>query len=245
VKLIRPVLAATVLASVLLVVPGAGAAAKPCKLMTDAPGDAVLAHSRDTLFPVDLSPAPVVVPAPAGLPAQNIGPNADAMDITSADIATDKRSLTAVIRVKKLALTAPADAPSGLTWQFEFVADLMEWSVAAHTDPAGEAFFDGAYTNPLTGQGALVNGITGKLDLAKNEVRITAPLSIITAKSRIKAGSKITGMAARTGNELVIRDKTQKALKGATFEWAPISRDTASTTKAYVAMSVNCVAPGK
>lgn len=243
-KFVRPALAVALAASALLSVNVADAAAKPCKLMTDAAGDAPITNTRDALFPINEPPAPVVQ-APPGWPTANVGPSTDALDITSADIASDKKWVTAVIRVKKLAATAPAAAPSGIQWELSFTANGATITLTAVTDPTGAVRYQGSYKG-LAGGSLYAGGIIGAFDLKKSEVRISAPVSLLDAQVRVKPGLKFTNLTAEAGPILTGPEPSKKVAKGGVlFTLNFAAADSASTKKTYSGSSVNCVVPGK
>jgi hypothetical protein len=243
VKLVRTAAACAVGFS-LLVVSHAGAAAKPkpkpaCQVVSDVAGDGDGKDLNGT------SPFPVgPVKSPASLPVTSGGPTVDALDITSADVVADKRNITAVIRVKKLVKTVPTAGPLGLRWAVGFTADDMPFTFMAHTDPTGAVTFDAAYIDPTFG-GALYGGLlTGSFDLAKNEIHITAPTSLLAPQATIKPGARLTALNANTGGELNIPDKTGKLGGGGIEEQTLYFADTASSTKTFVVGTPSCVTPG-
>lgn len=225
----------------LAVVPTA-AAALPCKLVTDGAGDAQPVNSEQLRAAV-IAASPVAAPVPA-VPSVKQGPSSDVLDITSADLVADKKWVTAVIRVKKLAKTVPTAAPSGITWFMTFEADGTDFVFAAHTDPTGAVYYDAAYVG-TTGGSLYAGGPVGKMDLAKNEVHISVPTDVMAAQATVKPGLKFTSIAAGTGNEIAVFDKSGQVVNGGIFEWAPVSTDSAATTKTYVAGTKRCVVPGK
>lgn len=94
-----------------------------------------------------------------------LGSNEDqAMDILSADIATNATQITAVIRVVKLP-TTDTMSPSGLFYEFSFTGSANQTGhpMYVQIEPTGTVWQDG-------------NG-TGVLDYKKNEIHITLPLS--------------------------------------------------------------------
>jgi len=92
------------------------------------------------------------------------------LDIVSADVASDGKNLTAVIRLKKLTEftnTAPdTNSPLGREWQFNLVINVTHnYGLAAFDGPFGKNFTTGA------------DG--GVFDYAHNEIRITQPVSAL------------------------------------------------------------------
>jgi hypothetical protein len=193
-------------------------AAKPvCNLVSDAAGDTSV--------------------YPAG------GVKDDALDITSVDVASDKSSITGVIRVKKLAASS-TNAPTGMNWTVNFSADGTEFSLAGHATVTGAIIFDTAYAG-ATGGSLYGPGTTGVFDTTKNEVRITAPLSMLSPQADIRAGkTKITGIAGRTGGEVLVPDAT--GTFGPTLASdSEFAADTTEGGAGYLAGTRSCVAVGK
>ena len=194
------------------------AAAKPvCNLVTDPVGDS-------SVYPAS-------------------GVHDDALDITSVDVATDKTSVTGVIRVKKLAATS-TNAPTGMNWTVNFSADGTDFSLAGHSTAAGTIVFDTAYAG-ATGGSIYGPGTTGVFDTAKNEVRITAPLSLLAPQASIRPGkTKLTGLNGRTGVEVLVPDAT--GMLGSTiFSDSPFTADDTTKGPDYLAGTPSCVVPGK
>jgi hypothetical protein len=218
VRVLRPLTAVAVGASVIL----AGAAvaapkAKPvCNLVSDAAGDSSV--------------------YPAG------GVSDDALDVTGVDLASDKTSITGVIRVKKLSASS-TNAPTGMSWTVNFSAEGTDFSLAGHATAAGTIVFDTAYAG-ATGGSLYGPGTTGVFDTTKNEVRITAPLSMLSPQADIRAGkTKITGISGRTGGEILVPDAT--GTFGPTlFSDSEFSADTTGEA-GYLAGTPSCVAIGK
>jgi hypothetical protein len=228
VQLARPVIAAAV--GISLVIAGTAGAAKPkpkpkpkrippvCYLVTDPSGDTSV--------------------YPAG------GIKDDAMDITSVDVASDKNSITGVIRIKKLAKSS-SNAPLGMNWSVNFTADGVAFTLAGHSTTTGGMAFDTAYASAAGGQvyGA---GTTGVFDTAKNEVRITAPLSLMSKQADILVGkTKITAIGGTTGPEVLVADPSG-AFGGSTiFSDSYLTADSTASGKDYLAGTPSCVAVGK
>ena len=188
------------------------------------------------------APAPVcnLVTDPAGDASVDPAGAAadDGLDVVSVDIASDKNNITAVIRVKKL------DTSAARNWTAVFSADGTDFSLAGHITAAGTQVFDAAYAG-ATGGSIYGPGTTGVFDTAKNEVRITAPLSLLSEQATIKPGkTKVTGIGATTGAELLVPD-VSGTFGPTLFSYSPINADTTDAGKDYLAGSASCVAVGK
>ena len=173
---------AALLATVVLITGGAGAASaapkkvKPvCNLVVDAAGDANLGGA----------------PGGAG------------DDITSADIASDGKTLTGVIRMAGLAANDP-EWLNGRAYFAEFVApgsqDVL--FVQARAYPTGVIWSYGySGVDPTSGINTsyTLGTATGVIDVAKKEVRISAPVKgfVDGAKAKLAKGAKLTALGAR------------------------------------------------
>jgi hypothetical protein len=209
---LRPALACAVLA--VATVAGtmhASAAAPVCNLVTDPAGDA-----NGTFLQEGIS----------GVPSE------DAVDIVSGDVATKGKLLTTVLRVKKLAASSPT-APGGLHWKFFFnVNDTQIYTQAVAATGAAPTFTFGTI-DETAGTSKSLGEATGVLDTAKNEVRITVPLSALPETP--KAGKKITTLAPNAGR-FFGNDNV------GTFS---DSTDLATSDKTYTVGAPSCVVVGK
>lgn len=199
---LRPALAAAVVAALALSGAALAAPAKPvCNLITDPTGD-------------------VTLPSPN-------------LDIVSADIATNAKKLTGVIRVAKLA-NSDGTAPTGVAYNFRFKVpgqDTQFYLLAsAEPSPLGDTTFE--YGTIETGNRLTPLGdATGKFDLAKNEVRITAPTKL-GGLANVKPGTKVVSLQALTQRRFVV------LLSGA-------DSTVLDASKSYTAGTPSCVVPGK
>lgn len=244
-KLARPALAIALAGSV-AGVGVAHAAAKPkpkpkpiCQFLKDAVGDG---NGHDTAgispFPINGINSPVPMPAVAG------GPSTDALDITSADIAGDKKNLTVVIRTKKLA-AKDTSAPTGMRWALGFTAEETVFTLAAHTDPTGKISFDAAHYDPIKGGLLYGGGATGTFDTAKSEIHITVPTSLLATEATIKPGAVLSDVFVNAAPEVAIVDATGKVVDGAFFETTLTYSDTATAAAPFKVGTATCVTPGK
>jgi hypothetical protein len=175
----------------------------------------------------------------AGDAMDQAGPN-PSLDILSADLASDATTITGVVRVKELAETSPT-TPQSRNYYLLFSTDKppvrmfllatlyqggvarFGWGTVAPTDPLGLlVLYDDGF--------GVVNRGEGFLDLAKNEVHISALVSDVAAKGNVKPGSKLSKLQA----------DTFYAIGTFIFE-----ADTAAGKGHYVAGAASCVVPGK
>ncbi len=205
----RPALALALLPVLLAAGAASAAAPKPvCNLVTDAAGDGTgfLFTDMDYL------------------------PNDPNLDLVSGDVATKGRTITAVIRTAELALSDSA-SPTGRAYYANFTVGGTELFLSAALDGAGAATYSGGYIDTTrTSLGA----VTGVVDVAKKEVRISAPVSLFAEQAKIKDGVKITDL-----NLLAQRYVGDRSLAGATP-----SADEAVGGKSYAAGAPSCVTVG-
>ncbi|MCA1824636.1 MAG: hypothetical protein ABR520_06945 [Mycobacteriales bacterium] len=164
-------------------------------------------------------------------------PAADALDIVSADIASDAKNITGVIRLAKYSANE-GTAPLGVNYQIVFTGQGGDAYVflALISVPNGNFFQYGhnAGTND-TGDGAA----TGVIDAAKSEIRITAPIAALSEHGNFKPGAKITGINVVVARWIgaYVNDGAYAGLYG--------PGDAAEGAKAYVGGTKSCVVVGK
>lgn len=210
-RLLRPVLLTSAVA--LVATAGvSGAAAKPvCNLVTDPKGDGTGFVLTD----------------------RNYLPNDPQLDIVSGDVASDGKTITAVLRLADLQLTDNA-APTGRTYYVNFGVGEVELNLSAAVEPDGSATYSAGFQDTASRAG--LGAATGVIDVAKKEVRISAPLSIFAEKVKLKSGSKldyVEGLAQRyIGNRTAGRGVTPSA-------------DATDPGKGYTVGAPSCVVVGK
>ena len=208
----RVVLAGALGVSVLAAGGALAAPPKPvCKLVEDAAGDTFLLRSQDG--------------------AGAFGPQDDGMDIVSADLASNAKTLTGVIRVKKLGAST---SPGGVSFDINFLSAASESPlyvravVPSSGTPTAEA---GSRESLLvTSVSAPLGAGTVVVDQAKNEVRFSFPLSHFTPVGGLKAGSKLSFGDVTTGRAAGTR---------------AVFADVSTTAKTYTVGAPSCVVPGK
>ena len=189
----------------------ASAAAQSCNLVTDDKGDAKGAAGAVS--------DPVV-------------------DILSADVASNAKKITAVIRVEKLAATS-ANYSLGITWRANFTIGDTTYAMSAISDRSG-VVGQTSYSDPATGQGTIAGSAVAVLDMAKNEVRITSSTVGFADRVNIKPGTAVTDLNVLTGG---IFQSPKNPVVNFNLRYA--SADTATGGKTYKAANPSCVAVGK
>jgi hypothetical protein len=220
-KLARPVLCLALVASV-TAAGAAGAVTKPkpkplkpvCNLVTDPAGDAT-------------PQAPL--------------PNDDSLDILSADIASDAKSFTAVIRVKNVAAQGLSQLGSDLQVDFDLAgAEATVWMGYNNSAYGGQAFQYGVIGKGDAGSTSPTGDAVGIIDTAKNEIRITVPVADMNALGKAKPGAKVSNITVSSSQVAGIAPNPSGVYA---FNSLPV--DDASATKSYVAGYPSCVKPGK
>jgi hypothetical protein len=180
----------------------------------------------------------------------------DNADVLSADISSDAKNVTAVIRVKSLASPDTAWPEAHLY--------MLTWSVPGHDTPvylAGTVdpnpasagygpqfvFGDGG----STAAGALLYynidysaTVKGTVDAAKNTVTLSVPIAQLKGYGTYTPGTHFSGINVQT-QQLVNGPTFGQNVPGAggSFGWGWQS-DTATALKDYVAGTPSCVKPG-
>ena len=210
-RLVRTAAAAAVGLS--LVVAGtSGAATKPvCNLMVDDKGD-----------------------------AQFLGeaPNDPNLDITGADIASDKQTVTAVLRLASFATTDP-QSPLGRGYYVLFSAPGLDFPIYFNMQitPDLTRYAWGDLETLATGSGSYVKkGVaTGSLDAAKGEIHISVPMADLNTLVKVTKGTKLSNLTA-----------SATAVLGTSASGGLVSTvDDATSSTFYTAGAPSCVTPGK
>jgi hypothetical protein len=206
-----------------------GAKVKPvCHLITDPKGDSTLSPTGGGGVPGDAT-----------------------SDVVSADIASNAKTLTAVIRLAGLQNPDP-ESPLGMAYYVDFTApgDSTLYFLTARLYPTGNHFFFGYEGSdpilPLNTLYAVTEG-TGVVDTAKGEVHISVPLSAIAKTVKLAKGEVLSGLTATSyrifGQGVVPSQNVGPAR-------APVGglseqMDTAVSRSTYTLGQASCVKVGK
>ena len=213
-----------------LIAPMAEAApkAKPsCMTITDPKGDTFAIRSQD---------------------AQGAyGPQEDALDITSADLASDGKVVTAVIRLASMS-RAIATSPQGFTVGLDFrigsSSDVVRLQgVAVQGGDRFEVSAKAADALPNV-PSTFVGEATGVVDEKAGEVRIHAPAALLEPHGAVKAGTKLTPNEA----ESATASRGVPAITstpGAPMTTRGPFADIAAGGKTIAVGAPSCVVPGK
>ena len=214
-KLTRPAVALAALASLVGGVSASAAVAKPkpvCNLVTDAKGDS------------------------EGL----INSGTPALDILSADIASDTKNVTAVIRLAGAPSGAlDPDAPEGAAYYFVFSVPSATYPLylSAQSDATGKYAYSIGDVEPSPTGGQLYQNKTGALKgtISGSIITMTVSRSVLSTLGDVKPGKKVTGLSAQVFYPVEVPQV------GGLLEQA----DTAESAKSYVAGAPSCVKPGR
>jgi hypothetical protein len=219
-KLARPALCLALVASV-AAAGAAGAATKPkpkplkpvCNLVTDPAGDAS---------------------------AQAPLPNDDSLDIIGADIASDAKNFTAVIRVKNVSAQSLSQLGADLQVDFDLAGAVSQvWIGYNNSAYGGKAFQYGVVGQGQAGSTSPTGNATGVIDAVKNEIRMTVPVADINGLGKAKPGAKVSNISVATSQVVGVAPNPSGVYA---FNSVPV--DDATGTKAYVAGYPSCVKPG-
>lgn len=166
---------ASLLAGALLALPSdAATKVRPvCHLVTDPRGDAAVVATPHV-------------------------PGGDTDDLLSADIASNGRTVTAVLRMVAIAVPDPV-APMGRSYVFSFMlrGATLPYFLAVRTYPTGTRYEYGSYSIDATGQSyvrVLGHG-TGSVNATTREVRVSAPVAGFLPRS-VRRGTTLVELSA-------------------------------------------------
>lgn len=198
-----------------------------CNLIEDKKGDTFAARHQD------------IVHETSGAPSY--GPQEDALDIISGDLASDGKTLTAVLRVVKLSESA-GTSPGGLSFRVQFLApttaaDENLW-LSARVG-GGSTVFTAGYRAIQANLSTKLADVVGIFDSAKNEIRISAPIQTFDSRGGIKPGAKLTfGGLDQTASRFA-------AVNPVTGADTAAFADVTSSDATYTVGAKSCVKPGK
>lgn len=206
--------------AILGLAPAALGAPKVCNLVVDPKGDQH--HFGDEAHPAD---------------SYYVSPD---LDIVGGDIASNKRHVTAVLRLASLRQT-DMDAPTGRSWSATFTVGGTTYQFRARQAQTGGS---GTVWNETAGVGLGTAAVV--YDYTNREIRFSAPVSVF----KLKPGQQITGLTLTAGHfygtgPIALSAPVAGYGAYAGSAGADGTLDTAKTTKAYTAGAASCVAVGR
>ena len=214
--------------------PAALAAPKSCNLLVDPRGDDH-ATSDHTTTPQ----------------TEDVYDSSD-LDVVSADVATNAKYLTAVVRTTTLQESDP-ESPTGRMWQLMFVVGEQRYVMSAMLAPDGSRgavyretadYEEGGY-GATAGEG--IGPAAVSFDFKRREVRMTAPLSLFAPYASISKGRVIRNLDVWTFHFYGTGGgRVETPVADWVVDWGgggfAHSVDHGAGTKSYVAGSPSCVA---
>jgi hypothetical protein len=158
---------------------------------------ALLAGGAATAAPAKAKPVCDLIKDAAG-DGEVVAP-ADDFDILSGDIASDGKKITAVLRLAGDPMAANPQALGGKNYYVTFFAPgaAEPQFLSAQIDPVLGPTYTTGFEEDVNGVGNKSDDAapaTGKID--GKVITITAPISAFSARTSLKPGKKLTGLAA-------------------------------------------------
>ena len=219
---------ALALATGVVVAGSADAARVSCKIVTDRTGDTYAVRYQNN------------PPVPAPVP---MGPQDDSLDLLSSDLASDGKTLTAVVRVKKLARTTQT-SPFATSYNVDFAVPggAGYATLRAILTASGDSFEALSKSDTANVPSTFLGSVKGTVDFKKNEVRIHAPLSVFASFAKIKKGTKLTPFETTTGRAHPVGLPIPA---GQPMPTRGLNSDVAEGGKVYKVGDKTCVTVGK
>ena len=215
--------------------PAALAAPKACRLVTAPAGDGRATGHTSTPYTDDVY-------------------DSTDLDILSADVATDAKNITAVVRLKTLRENDP-DSPTGRSWDVSFLVGEQRYIMMATVAPDGHRgiVYRQLHDTRYSGNGATTAEGIGPakvvFDHKRAEVRMTAPLSHFVPHTPIIRGHAIRDLSSWSYHHAGVGGGRHSLPNGHVVDYGSggvgSSIDGATSTKVYVAGTASCVAVGR
>jgi hypothetical protein len=190
--------------------------------------------------PKPVKPVCNLVVDPAGDATVGVAPADDALDIVSADVASDAKSFTAVIRVADAAAVQQSQLGSEVQITFELAGAVapvfIQYNNSAY---GGKAFQYGVIGQGDAGSTSPTGDAIGVVDTAKNEIRMTVATSAINEFGKAKPGAKVSNLTVATAQLVGIAPNPTGV-----YAYNSLAVDDATGSKAYIAGYPSCVKPG-
>lgn len=159
------------------------------------------------------------------------------LDVLSADIASDTKKITGVIRLAGSPTGVDPLAPSGRTYHLEFTGQgganpvFLSYLLAPNASSATYGYYDPA-TRINTGIAEAAVKIVG------NNIYMTAPVGAFSPYGKFKSGAKISGLSVQTGRMV------GAYVDAGTYAYNSPIADSAEGAKVYTAGARSCVKVG-
>lgn len=159
------------------------------------------------------------------------------LDVLSADLASDSKKITGVIRLGGDPKALDPTAPTGRTYQLQFVGQgganhvFMSYLVTPTASSATYGYYD-----ETTGINTGIAEAT--LKVVGNNVYMTAPVGAFGSYGKFKPGAKITGLEVHAGRMV------GAYVDSGTYAYNSPEADGATGGKVYTAGARSCVKVG-
>lgn len=175
-----------------------------------------------------------VWPAESGTPREASSPRAD---LTSADVVSDARVVTAVVRVRGLGGVDPTSEP-GIGYWVTFTIGESDFTMSAEQSPESSRFLLVLRRGSL---GEVLGHVDGSFNPDRNEVRITAPVSLFGV--RLARGTTLRDVTAVSFREQGVA-RLPVPVAGRPYGYMNgFAADQTRPGRSYVVGSRGCVAP--
>jgi hypothetical protein len=175
-------------------------------------------------------------------PATGRSPSsAPSMDIVSADIASDDRRVTAVIRLRDLSLTDPHGTPGSGYW-LELTTARATFLLHAERSVESTRYLLVHRTSANVGE--VLAHVTGVFDEDRDEVRITATRAAFQGRAPLRRGDVVTGLTAVSLREQGVAALPVQPLGRPMGFMNGIAADDATGSATYRLGAPSCVVPG-
>ncbi len=171
-----------------------------------------------------------------------VGHPSSTVDIISGDLAANSRTLTAVIRVKKLVLPDPT-SQTGVHFSFSMRGPESRIVLSANFGPDGD-FFDiyAGQTTEVGGEDGVstvpyLAPATGVFDRGRNEIRIHAALVDLAKVDSLSQGARLSKPFIEASTGVVSKNVARSFTTTG-------GRDVTATGMSYTMSERTCVKPG-
>lgn len=167
-------------------------------------------------------------------------PGDASQEILSADIASDAKNFTTVVRLKGIKATGVGQLGKEVRIDFTLPGGVakawMGWTSSVY---GGDTFQYGLIGQGAGGSTSPTGDAAGSIDVAKNELRMTVPTSAMNELGKAKVGNKVTDIVVTASQLVGVAPNPSGA-----YAFFSESVDSAEASAAYTTGTPSCVKPG-